>query len=67
MKTLAKVLNWEDSHVDFELRIGVVSLGRFNTWDNELASEFLLSFSNPITPRVPQAQETSMRSDESRQ
>lgn len=48
MKTLAKVLNWEDRCGDFELRSGVVSLGRFNTWDDELASEFLLSFSNPM-------------------
>lgn len=49
MKTLAKVLNWEDNCVDFELRSGVVSLGRFNTWDDELASELLLlSFSKPM-------------------
>ncbi|KAL4577791.1 hypothetical protein LXL04_013905 [Taraxacum kok-saghyz] len=44
----AKVLNWEDRCGDFELRSGVVSLGRFNTWDDELASELLLSFSNPM-------------------
>ena len=43
MKTLAKVLDWEERWLDFE-RSGEFSLGNWIVFEDELAS----SFSNPM-------------------